>query len=249
MTESKDVENFESRHTPTDLQVSPMTPADLVSIAVQQNADMDKLEKLMQLQEKWEANQARKLFVAAMTKFKANPPEILKQTKVSYGNTSYDHASLDHVADAINKGLSQHGLFASWSQTQAESLIKVICKITHEGGHSEETSLTAASDLSGGKNAIQGLGSTLTYLQRYTILALTGLAAKGMDDDGKGTEPTEPEEKINDQQFADIATLQKDAKIPNAEFTKRLKKKFKVDKLEDLTTTQAEELIKALGAM
>ena len=55
-------------------------------------------------------------------------------------------------------------------------------------GHFETTSLTAAGDQSGGKNAIQALGSTISYLERYTILALTGLSTHEMDDDAKGVE-------------------------------------------------------------
>ncbi len=250
MIETKAIERFDERHQSLPATTPTMTPVDLISIAVQRGDDLAKIEKLMELQEHWEAGQAKKAYIKAMAAFKTNPPEILKQTKVSYstnkGVTSYDHASLDHVATEINKSLSKYGLFASWSQDQTEGLIKVTCKICHEDGHSEETSLSAASDLSGGKNAIQGLGSTITYLQRYTILALTGLAAKGMDSDG-----VIPKEKtlLTDQQFADIQGLQKDAKISNAEFVKRLKKKFNITKASDLSTTQAEELIKALGAM
>ncbi len=60
----------------------------------------------------------------------------------------------------------------------------MICTITHELGHSESTSLTANPDISGSKNAIQAIGSTISYLERYTVLALTGLATKDMDDDG-----------------------------------------------------------------
>ena len=56
----------------------PVTPNQLLAMAVEQGADVDKLEKLLQLQERWEANEAKKAFVAAMNAFKANPPEILK---------------------------------------------------------------------------------------------------------------------------------------------------------------------------
>lgn len=61
------------------------------------------------------------------------------------------------------------------------------CKITHIQGHSEETTLLAQPDASGSKNAIQAMGSTITYLERYTLLALTGLATHE-DDDGKASE-------------------------------------------------------------
>ena len=50
-------------------------------------------------------------------------------------------------------------------------------------GHSEETTLSGPADSSGSKNAIQAIGSTLTYLQRYSLVQMLGLAASN-DDDG-----------------------------------------------------------------
>lgn len=200
-----------------------MTPSDLLSILVQKGADLATLEKFLDLREREEKNQARKQYIKAMAAFKASPPEILKQTSVSYktstGTTAYNHASLDHVADEINIALSQHGLFASWPQKQTDNSITVTCRITHEDGHYEETSLTALSDMSGGKNAIQGLGSTITYLQRYTILAITGLAAKGMDNDGVGV----PAEYITPEMQKEINNLIKSTKADKAKVLKYLK--------------------------
>ena len=161
------------------------TPVDLLRIAVTQGADIDKLEKLMALQERWEKNEARKAFVAAMNKFKANPPVITKNHAVSFGETNYRHATLDHVCDEVTKGLSAVGITHAWKVTQDKEFITVICVLTHELGHSEETQLIGAPDKSGSKNSIQAIGSTVTYLQRYTLFAACGLAAKN-DDDGRG---------------------------------------------------------------
>jgi hypothetical protein len=166
--------------------ISVATPVDLLRIAVSQGADIDKLEKLMALQERWEKNEARKAFVQAMNKFKANPPTITKNHDVSFGETHYRHATLDHVCDEVTKGLSAVGITHAWKVTQdKESFITVICVLTHELGHSEETQLIGAPDKSGSKNSIQAIGSTVTYLQRYTLFAACGLAAKN-DDDGRG---------------------------------------------------------------
>ena len=44
----------------------------------------------------------------------------------------------------------------------------------------------APLDTSGGKNNIQAMGSAVSYLERYTLLAITGLSTKEMDDDGRG---------------------------------------------------------------
>jgi len=247
---TEDLAKYEAR------QPVVMPPADksLLELVIAKGADLQTIEKFMDLQERHEANEARKAYVVAMTNFKASPPEILKQTAVSYdtskGTTSYNHASLDHVAEKINIALSGHGLFASWSQNQADKGITVTCKITHILGHSEETSLTAGADLSGNKNAIQGLGSTISYLQRYTILAITGLAAKGMDTDGKLPEGEEPPEAITQKQIEDIEKLKGMAKIDTPEkelkFKNRLQELYKTPAIDRLDTEQAKDLKKSM---
>jgi hypothetical protein len=50
--------------------------------------------------------------------------------------------------------------------------------------------LRAGADQSGAKNSIQAIGSTISYLQRYTLKAALGLAAAN-DDDGKASGSTE----------------------------------------------------------
>lgn len=169
--------------------VEVTTPMQLVAMAVQQGADVEKLSKLMDLQERWEKNEARKAFVVAMNAFKASPPEIIKNRHVAFGNTSYDHATLDHVCEQIGNALSRHGISHRWSVEQKSGLIRVSCVLTHEKGHSEETTLEGPADSSGSKNAIQSIGSAVTYLERYSLLAATGLAAKGQDTDGMLPEP------------------------------------------------------------
>lgn len=169
---------------------------DPLQYAIQHGADPATLEKMMELQERWEANEARKAYNAAMAAFKANPPRITKDKHVKYptktgGTTDYKHATLGNVVSTISASLSEHGLAATWkTETMDNGAVKVTCRISHEAGHFEETSLTSAPDASGGKNAIQAVGSAVSYLSRYTILALCGLATYE-DDDGAGTEPIE----------------------------------------------------------
>ena len=153
--------------------------------------DADKLMKLLEANERYEKNEARKAYHVAMSAFKKDPPVIVKDNHVNFktnsGQTSYNHATLANVTSIINTALSEHGLSASWITAQ-ENGVKVTCQITHILGHSESTSLTAAPDKSGKKNDIQAVGSTVSYLQRYTILALTGLATSEQDDDGAGSD-------------------------------------------------------------
>lgn len=173
---------------------APATPAGLLQIAVQRGASLDELQKLMDLQERFEANEARKAYVAAMAQFKQNPPEIIKDKKVGYeskdgsGFVGYTHASIGNITSAIVEGLAKHGFSHRWETKQIDGgQIVVTCIITHQLGHSESTTLQSSRDDSGKKNNIQAMASTVTYLQRYTLLAATGLATKDdpFDDDGK----------------------------------------------------------------
>jgi hypothetical protein len=215
------------------------TPAMLLNIAIEKGAELDKLEKLMDLQMKWEANQARKAYTEAMAAFKANPPDIEKDKTVAYGNTKYNHATLANVTDKINAALSQHGLSASWVTQQADKGITVVCRITHVLGHYEETSLTAPADTSGAKNAIQAIGSTISYLQRYTILALTGLATRDMDNDGQETV-----EYIDDKQLSTIRDLMNDKDIKEDKFCEYMQ----VESLTAIKKTDFQKAIQSIKA-
>jgi len=173
--------------------VTTPTPGDLLRIALESGADLDRLERLMDLQAKWEAGEARKAWVKAMTEFKAEPLEIFKRKHVSFttrdgDTTSYKHAELSDVADVVVPAMARHGLSHRWDVKQEAGRIIVTCTVTHAAGHSESVTMDAAPDDSGKKNNIQKVASAVTYLQRYTLLASTGLATKSEhDDDGAAT--------------------------------------------------------------
>lgn len=181
------------QHAPTALPTSVRTPADILIYAMEKGGNIEQIEKLMDLQMRWEADQARKAYVVDMAEFKKNPPQIAKDKKVGYENndgsfTGYKHASLGNVTGAIVEGLAKHGFSHRWDTEQQQGgLIVVTCVLTHRLGHSERTALSSSPDQSGKKNNIQAVGSTITYLQRYTLLAATGLATHDQDDDGAGS--------------------------------------------------------------
>jgi len=168
---------------------TPATPADMVIYAMQNGGTIEQVREMMQLQREWEADQARKAYVSDMAEFKKNPPEIIKDKQVAFSGTQYMHATLGAVTEAIVVGLARHGFSHRWDTAQANNVIEVTCILTHKLGHSERTTLTGAKDDSGKKNQIQQVASTITYLQRYTLLAATGVATKDQsDDDGRAAE-------------------------------------------------------------
>lgn len=188
-----------------------ITPMQVIQQAVAQGADVEKIGQLMALQERWEANEAKKAFSAALTAFKAAGITVGKNKKVVFGATKYSHATLDNVCDKIGEELSKHGLSFRWNTSQTDGKVKVSCVLMHSLGHSETVSLESAPDTSGSKNSIQAIGSAVSYLQRYTLLAITGTATGEIDDDGKAlnekplakTKPLYPE-KNEEPEIVDV---------------------------------------------
>jgi hypothetical protein len=157
-----------------------VTPMDMLNRAVETGAGLEMVEKLMSLQERWETGQARKAFDRAIAAAKAKITPIQRNAKGHNDKRYADFAAIAKVVDPI---LSEHGLSYRFRTAQSDR-ISVTCILSHEDGHSEETTLTGPADTSGSKNAIQAIGSTLTYLQRYSLVQMLGLAASN-DDDGK----------------------------------------------------------------
>lgn len=166
-------------------------PMDLVQRAVTSGADVVVLEKLMGLQERYEANKARKAFDDAIAAFKSEVPQIGKDRLVDFttpkGRTRYRYEDLATIAEAVDKPLSKVGLSYRWrTVSTSPTSVTVTCIVSHRDGYSEENSLSAGPDPTGNKNSIQALGSAVTYLQRYTLKAALGLTASE-DDDGQST--------------------------------------------------------------
>jgi hypothetical protein len=164
------------------------TPSHLLALAVQQGAELDKLERLMALQERWETNEARKAYLEAFAAFKDEAVKVTKGRKVTDGPLKgKSYAELHDVVNAVTPALSRNGLSASWRVSKDEKdWIEVTCSVRHVSGHSESVSFGGPPDNGGAKNAIQARASTVTYLERYTLKAILGLAEEEDDNDGNG---------------------------------------------------------------
>jgi len=233
------VENFTKRNTTEivplgedpnwlkEMKAKEQESVSLIRTAVEKGYDPAFISQLMDLQERNDKRIAEQAYVKAMANFKKNPPKIDKDRHVQYdtqkGRVDYRHASLANVTEKISSALGENGLSASWKTEQENGVIKVTCSITHELGHGESTSLSGAADLTGSKNAIQAVGSTISYLQRYTLLALTGLATHDMDDDGiESDNPEGGGDFISPEQLATLVKKVEQSKINEKAFLKSL---------------------------
>lgn len=184
MYEVKMPQQQDAAAVPEVVQANP-GPPDYLKAAIASGAGVDVIERLLALQERWEAANARKEFDAATAALRADLPKLIKTSKVNYNSTSYKHEDLAEIIEALAPVLSKHGLSFRWKTASSPTSVSVTCVLVHKSGHSEETGLCAAPDNSGGKNPIQGIGSAVSYLQRYTLKAALGVAA-AEDDDGRG---------------------------------------------------------------
>lgn len=190
-------------------QGNALTPMDIMREAVARG-DMDAVSKLMDFQERWEKNQARKSFDTAIAAAKAEIPVIAKNRQVGFDSkkvgaarTQYRHEDFAQVARTVDPVLAKHGLsYRFRTSSNVNEPVVVTCVLSHREGHSEETTLTAGRDDTGNKNSIQAVGSTITYLQRYTLKAALGLASSS-DDDAAAAEQGE---RITNEQVEQLRT-------------------------------------------
>lgn len=156
--------------------------------AADPNFDVAKLEQLLAVKERWDANEAKKAFNEAFTAFKGEAITVLKNRDVTDGPLKgKSYAELFSVVNAVTPMLSKHGLSHSWRLSKDEpAWIEVTCTVKHVLGHAESVSMGGPADTGGAKSPIQARASTITYLERYTLKAICGVAEQGDDNDGAG---------------------------------------------------------------
>jgi len=195
------------------------------------------------LKERWEAQQARASFFQAMQAFQNACPRIEKTKHVRFpskqgGFVDYWYAPLPDIVQQIKAPLKDCGLSYRWEFQDEEGLITATCVLTHAQGHSEKTSMTGPADDSGGKNKIQQRGSTMQYLQRYTLIGVLGISTADSDMDGRL--PQVDVETITEEQAADLTALM-DETIQNKD---KFLKWLKVEKVEDLPAKDFDRAVK-----
>lgn len=131
--------------------------------------------------------QAKQAFDVAMGELKRNIPQIVKNKLADMnGKYSYKYATLEDICDKLDPCLTAHGFGYRWTTHPSDKGVVIGCILTHLQGHNEETLMPVAPhDNSGGKNPIQAIGSTLSYLQRYSLLMALGIAPRNVDTDGQ----------------------------------------------------------------
>lgn len=200
------------------------TPMDMIDRAIQSGADVTVLERLMALHERWEAGRARAEFSAARVVAMSEMPPI-PMTGLNK-HTGKKYSTIDDIRETTRPVLAKHGMTLSHrTKVEGEKLI-VTAVLAHSNGQEDMNELPLPFDGGQQRNAVQAIGSSQTYGERYTASALLGLSRGDQDDDGVAAGKV----AINDDQ---LAALQ--AKIAETGANEaKLCEHFGVNALKDL---------------
>lgn len=152
------------------------------------NVDIDKMERLINMQERVQAKQSELEFDNAMAAAQAEMQPVRvdsynPQTKSKYSS----YAALDN---AIRPIYAKHGFSLSFdtSDGAAPDHVRILCKVAHRGGHRERPRIDMPADGKGAKGGdvmtrTHAMGSAVSYGKRYLLGMIFNLATT-KDDDG-----------------------------------------------------------------
>jgi hypothetical protein len=136
----------------------------------------------------WEAQNRNDIvaYSVAMSQFKDKVPVILRTRSIKdkEGNDKYKAVALEDVAGPLMKALSAHRITYRYKTVDLpDGRIRVTCILRLEGTAYEEEGATLAAppDTAGGKDPLKAVGSTVSYLEKYTLLASCGVHVYGTD--------------------------------------------------------------------
>ncbi len=170
-------------------EIVPVTPMSLISAAMERDCDAERLGKLMELEERWRASRAAEAYADALRSAQDEMPVVLKEE--TNPDTKSKYANLEAVKRAIKPVYTKHGFTLSFGTDDSKlaNHYRVCCDVRHTGGHTQRYFADFPADSTGPKGGatktlIQGIGSMLSYAQRYLTCLIFDVVIAGKDDDG-----------------------------------------------------------------
>ena len=176
-------------------------------VATSPDADINKLEKMLEMQERVLDRNAKQAFTADLAAMQEDLPRVIEHGE---GHNKAKFAKLEDINDAIRPILHKYGFAVTFRIKNESNLIWVYTVLSHKQGHSEETSIPLALDTSGSKNPVQAVGSSISYGKRYGICAMLNIST---GDDVDGGLPTNVPQDLPDitdalQAIKDSSTME-----------------------------------------
>jgi hypothetical protein len=193
-------------------------------VVLNPDADMDKLEKMLDMQERILKRNGEQAFAADFAAMQSELPRIARNGQIDIKKDgrliqSTKFAKLEDINDGVRPVLQKYGFGVSFSIDQNQSGITVTAKLLHRLGHSEKTSLSLPVDTSGSKNNVQGNGSTISYGKRYTLCAILNIST-GDDVDGNLQDDSPVTSVLSDEDLNRLRGALKVANYEEAAFCK-----------------------------
>lgn len=164
---------------PTVSSETAQVMAVIERVASNPDADIDKLERLLDMQERVMNRNAEQAFNAALAQMQSQLPTVAETAR---GHNS-NYAPLEKINEVVRPTLQKHGFAVTFRTQQNDNAVEITAVLSHREGHHQETSLVLPLDSSGSKNAVQAIGSTISYGRRYALCALLNVST-GDDTDG-----------------------------------------------------------------
>ncbi|WP_458717027.1 ERF family protein [Pseudomonas gregormendelii] len=200
--------------------VAPATESAMMIQMIQRAAadptvDVDKMERLMQMHERFVDRQASAAFNAAMVRAQQCIRPVVRRSLNTQTNSSY--AKLEDIDQAISPVYTEQGFSLSFGTIDSPLAghIRVICDVMHDQGHTKQYQMDLPLDATGiggktNKTGVHAHGSTNSYARRYLTMNIFNVVMVNEDNDGN-REPIDPpaEPMITAGQAAQLDALLK----------------------------------------
>jgi hypothetical protein len=165
--------------------------------AANPDVDPDKLERLYALHERMQDKASEKSFYSAMAEMQPHLPVVEHTKKIGYtdkkGNdvVKGTYTPWEDIDELVRPVYTKYGFGLSFRVEQSPNTpVCITAIVMHCDGHKTETTIQLPADSSGSKNAVQAVGSAITYGKRYAACAALNITTRGVDgetddDDGE----------------------------------------------------------------
>lgn len=179
------------------------------------SVDIDKLERMLQMQERILSKNAEMAFNSAMRETKLAMPHVLRDSENSHTRSRY--AKLETISKAVDPVINGNGFTLSFGTDQSSlpGHYGVTCEVAHVAGFTKMFRADIPSDAAGAKgasnkNMTQAFGSTMTYGRRYLKSMIFDIQVTNEDDDGHAAGHPAPDDFPGDAPLKSSAQLKRE---------------------------------------
>jgi hypothetical protein len=240
-----------TQHHGSPVHLAPVNAHDsdmfsvIARMATDPEADIEKLDRLLQMKQRMDDTASQKSFNGAMAACQAEMPRIIAGT--SNGHTKSTYADLATIYTVAKPIAAKHGLSFSTMPCKSETSHHLGVKwvLRHADGHTESGETEIPTDDRGtngtvNKTGTHAFGSSNTYARRYLFCMIFDIAI-GKDDDGNAG-GGKPDPLISAAQYIEVRDLAGEIGVDESEICAHAR----VDDLRELTVKSFQTVLKKL---